>query len=137
MICSIRVIRLILLIGLMAKNGILLVEFAEQERQMGALPRAAILSATKTRFRPIMMTILSTALGALPLIQASGAGSEARSAIGWTIFAGLILSAVFTLFLTPVIYLLISQKQLGQLEQDGDFPEQIKTPVNDQAEVEG
>ncbi|MBB36086.1 MAG: multidrug transporter AcrB [Hirschia sp.] len=98
-------IGLVLLIGLMAKNGILLVEFADQLRAEGRSVREAAFEAATVRVRPIAMTVLSTALGALPLILSSGAGAEARLAIGWVIFGGLGLAAIFTLYLAPVLYL--------------------------------
>ena len=98
-------IGLVMLIGLMAKNGILIVEFADQLRQQGREVREAVEEAALIRLRPIGMTLISTVLGALPLILASGAGAEARQSIGWVIFGGLGIAAVFTLFLTPVIYL--------------------------------
>ncbi|OAB61008.1 multidrug transporter AcrB [Leptolyngbya valderiana BDU 20041] len=98
-------IGLVMLIGLMAKNGILVVEFADQLRAEGKPVRDAIEEAAILRLRPISMTLISTVLGALPLILASGAGAEARAAIGWTVFGGLGLAAAFTLFLTPVVYL--------------------------------
>ena len=101
-------IGLVMLIGLMAKNGILLVEFADQRRQEGAAVGDAILDAATLRLRPIAMTLISTVLGALPLILASGAGAEARMAIGWVIFGGLGLAAVFTLFLVPALYALVA-----------------------------
>lgn len=94
----------ILLVGLMAKNGILLVEFADQLRREGQSIHDAVFNAAITRARPIVMTVISTVLGALPLVLSSGAGSEARSAIGWVVFGGLGLAAVFNLFLTPVLY---------------------------------
>lgn len=97
-------IGLILLIGLTAKNAILVVEFADQLRSAGHDVHEAILEAACTRLRPIVMTLLSTVIGALPLVLASGAGAEARMAIGWVIFAGLGIAGLFTLFLTPAIY---------------------------------
>ena len=96
---------LVMLIGLIAKNGILLVEFADQERDQGASVRDAIITAADVRLRPIAMTLISTVLGALPLIIASGPGAEARSAVGWVVFGGLGLATLFTLYLTPIIYL--------------------------------
>lgn len=96
---------LVMLIGLIAKNGILLVEFADQERDHGATVRDAIINAADVRFRPIAMTLISTVLGALPLIVATGPGAEARTAVGWVVFGGLGLATLFTLYLTPVIYL--------------------------------
>ena len=98
-------IGLVMLIGLIAKNGILLVEFADQCRDRGAAVVDAIREAAEVRLRPIAMTLISTVLGALPLILASGPGSEARSAVGWVVFGGLGLAALFTLYLTPVLYL--------------------------------
>ncbi len=102
-------IGLVMLIGLMAKNGILMVEFADQLRHQGRNVREAAEEAAAIRLRPIAMTLISTVLGAVPLILASGAGSEARQSIGWVIFGGLGLAGVFTLFLTPVIYLAVAQ----------------------------
>ena len=98
-------IGLVMLIGLMAKNGILIVEFADQLRHQGRSVREAVEEAAAIRLRPIAMTLISTVLGAVPLILASGAGAEARQSIGWVIFGGLGLAGLFTLFLTPVIYL--------------------------------
>ena len=100
---------LVMLIGLIAKNGILLVEFADQRRDRGASVRDAIEDAANIRLRPIAMTLISTVLGALPLILSSGPGSEAREAVGWVVFGGLGLTAFFTLLLTPVIYLAVAR----------------------------
>ena len=100
---------LVMLIGLIAKNGILLVEFADQLRDRGYAVREAIEEAARIRLRPIVMTLVSTVLGALPLILASGPGSEARSAVGWVVFGGMGLATVFTLYLTPVAYLGIAR----------------------------
>lgn len=98
-------IGLVMLIGLMAKNGILLVEFADQLRDMGHSVRSAVRTAAMVRLRPIIMTLMSTVFGGLPLILSTGPGAESRWAIGWVIFGGLGLAALFTLFLTPVVYL--------------------------------
>lgn len=102
-------IGLVMLIGLMAKNGILLVEFADQLRDRGYPLIEAITEGSKVRFRPVAMTLMSTVLGGLPLILGSGAGIEARESIGWVIFGGLGIAAIFTLFLTPALYLLIAR----------------------------
>ncbi len=97
-------IGIVLLIGLMAKNGILIVEFANQLRDEGQSVRDAVVNASVLRLRPIVMTVISTVLGALPLVLASGAGAESRIAIGSVIIGGLMLSSVLTLILTPVLY---------------------------------
>jgi len=101
-------IGLIMLVGLMAKNGILVVEFADQLRDRGMAVLDAVRMAAITRLRPVIMTMLSTVLGALPLILGSGAGIEARNAIGWVVFGGLGIATVFTLVLIPVIYSLLA-----------------------------
>ena len=101
-------IGLIMLVGLMAKNGILVVEFADQLRDRGHTAMHAVREAALTRLRPVMMTMLSTVLGALPLILGSGPGAEARSAIGWVVFGGLGIATIFTLVLIPVIYSLLA-----------------------------
>ena len=97
-------IGIILLIGLVAKNGILIVEFANQLRDEGKDVREAVITASVLRLRPIMMTVLSTILGALPLLLATGAGAESRNAIGTVIIAGLALSSFLMLVVTPVLY---------------------------------
>ena len=102
-------IGLVMLIGLMAKNGILMVEFADQLRSEGRSVHEATAEAASTRLRPIVMTLISTVLGALPLILSAGAGAEARQAIGWVVFGGLGIAGLFTLFLTPVIYFAIAR----------------------------
>jgi len=102
-------IGLVLLVGVMAKNGILIVEFANQLRDRGLSVREAIEQASNVRLRPVMMTMICTVLGGLPLILASGAGAEARIALGWVIVGGLGMAAISTLFLTPVAYLLLGR----------------------------
>lgn len=102
-------IGLVMLIGLLAKNAILLIEFADQLRDRGHSVYDAIVEAGKVRLRPIMMTLVSTILGGLPLILSSGAGAEARNAIGWVVFGGLGIAVVFTLYLTPVLYLWLAR----------------------------
>ncbi|TQV83178.1 efflux RND transporter permease subunit [Denitrobaculum tricleocarpae] len=102
-------IGIILLVGLMAKNGILIVEFANQLRDQGMSVRDAALEATVLRLRAIVMTLISTILGAVPLVLASGAGAESRMAIGTVIVGGLMLSGTLTLFLTPVLYNLLAR----------------------------
>jgi hydrophobic/amphiphilic exporter-1 (mainly G- bacteria), HAE1 family len=102
-------IGLVLLIGIMAKNGILIVEFANKRRDEGASIREAVLDSSLTRLRPVLMTAISTLVGALPLILGSGAGAESRAALGWVVFGGLGFATIFTLFLTPVTFLLLAR----------------------------
>ena len=111
-------IGIILLVGLVAKNGILIVEFANQLRSDGLETREAVIRAATLRLRPIVMTVISTILGALPLVMATGAGAESRQAIGTVIVAGLSLSAVLMLVVTPVLYDLLARftRPQGTLE---------------------
>lgn len=101
-------IGLVLLVGIMAKNGILIVEFADQLRERGATVRQAIEEAAVVRLRPVMMTMIATVLGGLPLVLASGAGAEAREVLGWIIVGGLGAATLATLYVTPVAYLLLA-----------------------------
>ena len=101
-------IGLVLLVGVMAKNGILIVEFANQRRDEGADVDTAVRDAAITRLRPVMMTMASSVLGALPLIFATGAGAESRLALGWVIIGGLGFATLFTLFLTPVAFRILA-----------------------------
>ncbi len=98
-------IALIMLIGLTAKNAILIVEFANQLRDEGADIRTAVLDAAAIRLRAILMTTISTGLGALPLAMATGAGSETRSTLGIVIIGGIGFSTVMSLFIVPLFYL--------------------------------
>lgn len=111
-------IGLVMLIGIMAKNGILIVEFANQLRDKGADVKAAIFDASTIRLRPVMMTMTSTVLGGVPLIMSSGAGAEAREALGWVIVGGLGLATLSTLYLTPVAYLLLARFSAPKAEEE-------------------
>ena len=123
-------IGIILLVGLMAKNGILIVEFANQLRESGYAIREAVLRAAVLRLRPIVMTVLSTVLGAIPLVLASGAGAESRIAIGWVIVGGLGLALFLTLFLTPVLYDLMAR--FARFDNDA-LDSQSKSPKAERA----
>ena len=102
-------IGLIVLIGLAAKNGILIVEFANQMRDEGRDVVEAALEAAETRFRPIIMTGVSTAAGAIPLIMAAGPGAESRVTIGLVIFAGVLVATLFTLIVIPATYAVVGR----------------------------
>ncbi len=102
-------IALIILIGLAAKNGILIVEFANQLRDEGKEIEKAIIESANLRLRPVLMTSLSTIIGVLPLVISSGPGAASRLTVGITIFAGMIFSTFFTLYIIPSIYLLIGK----------------------------
>jgi HAE1 family hydrophobic/amphiphilic exporter-1 len=111
-------IGLVLLVGIMAKNGILIVEFANQLRDRGLKLHEAIEEAANIRLRPVVMTMLCTIVGGLPLVLASGAGAEARIALGWVIVGGLGLSTISTLYLTPVAYLLLGRFVTPRIEEE-------------------
>ena len=99
---------LITLVGLVAKNGILIVQFANQLRQTGMDKLSAVIEAAGTRLRPILMTSAATVFGHLPLVFASGPGAGARNSIGITLVSGMIIGTFFTLFVVPSIYMLVA-----------------------------
>jgi multidrug efflux pump len=97
------------LIGLISKHGILIVEFANQMVERGQDRMSAALDSATLRLRPILMTTGAMVLGAVPLALATGAGAEARRQIGWTIVGGMSVGTLFTLFVVPVVYTLVSR----------------------------
>ncbi|HQW82384.1 MAG TPA: efflux RND transporter permease subunit [Pseudomonadota bacterium] len=116
-------IGIIMLIGLAAKNGILIVEFANQRRDAGRSVRDAVLEAASTRLRPILMTSIATAAGALPLVLANGPGSASRATIGVVVAFGVTLSTFLSLFVVPAFYLWLApytrspEEKTRELEQ--------------------
>jgi len=104
-------IGIIMLIGLVTKNGILIVEFANQKREQGIQKFEAVLEASVARLRPILMTTLATALGALPIALALGSAGKSRIPLGIVIIGGLLFSLILTLFVVPSLYLYISRKK--------------------------
>jgi len=113
-------IGLVMLIGLITKNGILIVEFTNQLRDRGMDKFEALIEASCLRLRPILMTSAATVLGAVPLAVMTGAGSESRSAIGWVIVGGISLGTLFTLFIIPVAYTyIVGERQLATGDETG------------------
>jgi multidrug efflux pump subunit AcrB len=109
-------IGIIVLIGIVTKNGILIVEFANQQLETAGSKKAAILEASASRLRPILMTSLATVLGTLPIALALGSASTSRVPMGIAIIGGLLFSLLLTLYLIPSMYLLISRKKAVETE---------------------
>jgi hydrophobic/amphiphilic exporter-1 (mainly G- bacteria), HAE1 family len=113
-------IGLVMLIGLASKNGILIVEFAEQLRHKGlSIPDAAV-QAARLRLRPILMTSFAFILGVLPLVFATGAGAASRNSVGTTVFGGMIVSTALNLFFIPVLYVIV--KSLTEKDENAEAP---------------
>lgn len=129
-------IGLVMLVGLMAKNGILVVEFADQLRDQGHGVREAVRMSAMIRLRPVMMTMLSTVMGGLPLILGSGPGAEARAAIGWVIFGGLGIATVFTLFLVPVIYSLLAPYAKPRAQTGAKLRDELDNSLGPDKDIE-
>jgi multidrug efflux pump len=113
---------LITLVGLIAKNGILIVEFANTLQGRGLRKLAALREASLTRLRPVLMTTAATVFGHLPLVLVSGPGSEARNSIGTVLVSGMIIGTVFTLFVVPVFYMLIAAEHNPPEGTPADVP---------------
>jgi multidrug efflux pump len=110
---------LITLVGLIAKNGILIVQFANTLQQQGLDKIAAVREAASTRLRPVLMTSVATVLGHFPLVLVNGPGSQARNSIGTVLVAGMAIGTLFTLFVVPVFYSLIAAQHVA--ERDVEF----------------
>jgi HAE1 family hydrophobic/amphiphilic exporter-1 len=102
-------IGLVMLIGLAAKNAILIVEFARAKTEEGMDIIPAAMEAAKLRFRPILMTAFAFILGVVPLLTASGAGAEARKVMGMAVFSGMLIATIFGVLLVPVLFVLIEK----------------------------
>jgi multidrug efflux pump len=111
---------LITLVGLIAKNGILIVEFANKLQAQGLDVMAAVREASLTRLRPVLMTSAATVFGHMPLVFVSGPGAEARNSIGIVLVTGMVVGTLFTLIVVPVFYsLLASKHQRANETEDG------------------
>ena len=116
---------LITLVGLVSKNGILIVQFANHLQETGRDKLHAVIEAAGTRLRPILMTTAATVVGHFPLVIASGPGAGARNSIGIMLVSGMIIGSFFTLFIVPSIYMLVAKTRaavpLGEREAEGDL----------------
>ena len=110
---------LITLVGLVSKNGILIVEFANHLRQLGRSKRDAVVEAAGTRLRPILMTSVATVAGHFPLVLANGPGAGSRNSIGVVLVSGMLIGTLFTLFVLPSIYMLVAKDSVAA-PQDGE-----------------
>jgi len=119
---------LITLVGLIAKNGILIVEFANKMQETGSNKVQAVIEAAETRLRPILMTTAATVMGHMPLVFASGPGAGARNSIGIMLVSGMIIGTVFTLFVVPSIYVLVAKthKKIEGVETEGGEIRELK-----------
>ncbi len=113
-------IGMIMLIGLVTKNGILIVEFANQKREQGMNKLEAVIEAAQQRLRPILMTSLATSLGALPIALSLGAASTSRVPLGIVIVGGIIFSLILTLLVIPAVYTFISGKHKKDANKEYD-----------------
>ena len=122
---------LITLVGLIAKNGILIVQFANHLQEEGRSKLNAVTEAASTRLRPILMTTAATVFGHLPLVFASGPGAGARNSIGIMLVSGMIIGTAFTLFVVPSIYMLVAKRhvRLEEIESEPFIPEQEAAAV--------
>jgi multidrug efflux pump len=109
---------LITLVGLVSKNGILIVQFANQLQELGRDKLAAVIEAAAVRLRPILMTTAATVMGHFPLVLATGPGAGARNSIGIMLVSGMIIGSFFTLFVVPAIYVLVARRRAAGVETE-------------------
>ena len=120
---------LITLVGLISKNGILIVEFANELQERGTAKLAAIVEAAGTRLRPILMTTAATVMGHFPLVLAKGPGAGARNSIGIMLVSGMIIGTMFTLFVVPSIYMLVARTRVPVSTDDADTETVLREPA--------
>jgi multidrug efflux pump len=106
---------LITLVGLVSKNGILIVEFANHLQESGRTKLQAVIEAAGTRLRPILMTTAATVVGHFPLVLATGPGAGARNSIGIMLVSGMVIGTFFTLFVVPAVYLLVAKERVARV----------------------
>jgi len=121
---------LITLVGLVSKNGILIVEFANHLQETGRDKLSAIIEAADTRLRPILMTTAATVIGHFPLVLAKGPGAGARNSIGIMLVSGMIIGTAFTLFVVPSIYMFVAKTHVALTEVDADSGSESPQPVD-------
>jgi multidrug efflux pump subunit AcrB len=126
-------IGMIMLIGLVTKNGILIVEFANQKKQQGMDRFHAVIEAATMRLRPILMTSLAMSLGALPLALSLGAASTSRIPLGIVIVGGILFSLFLTLLVIPAMYSFLSSKRIRNREQEMEAAEAINEISDEQS----
>src|SRR6185369_16557403 len=117
---------LITLVGLVSKNGILIVEFANHLQSTGKKKVAAVIEAASTRLRPILMTTAATVVGHFPLILATGPGAGARNSIGIMLVSGMIIGTIFTLFVVPSIYVLVARNHAAVVTLESDEESEVR-----------
>jgi len=120
---------LITLVGLVSKNGILIVQFANHLQEAGRSKLAAVIEAAETRLRPILMTTAATVVGHFPLVLARGPGAGARNSIGIMLVSGMIIGTAFTLFVVPSIYMLVARRHAGNVVEVGEETRELAEAV--------
>ncbi|HSY25302.1 MAG TPA: efflux RND transporter permease subunit [Polyangiaceae bacterium] len=120
---------LVTLVGLVSKNGILIVEFANAQQELGLSKIAAVRAAATTRLRPILMTSVATVVGHFPLTLVTGAGAVARNSIGDVLVGGMTIGTIFTLFVVPCLYVLIAKDHRGEHSHEADRGEEDERPA--------
>ena len=123
---------LVTLVGLISKNGILIVEFANQCQLAGMDKLAAVREASRVRLRPVLMTSIATIAGHFPLVLVTGAGAAARNSIGLVLVGGMAIGTIFTLFIIPCLYMLMA-KDTSKLARSADLDEPAGIPVEPRA----
>jgi multidrug efflux pump len=121
---------LITLVGLVSKNGILIVEFSNHLQETGRDKLAAVIEAASTRLRPILMTTAATVFGHFPLVLAKGPGAGARNSIGIMLVSGMIIGTAFTLFVVPSIYVLVAKTHSRDSKEDAESESELPEPVD-------